>query len=246
MRGVPDLRVEVRREAVRMTSSQAVRWFVRPLLFLLAAVPFLLLVRDIATGNLAAEPVKDVTLRTGLAGLQLLLATLLVTPLRRLTGLGALMSVRRMLGLFAFFYVFLHFLTYGLDQTVLAGQGLSPALIWEDVLRRPYITVGFTAFVLLMPLAVTSTTGWVKRLGGKRWQALHRLVYVAAALGVLHFLWLVKADLQRPATYGLGLVVLLGVRLWRRRRMGRAGSRQPARDVELGSGALAGSQARSS
>lgn len=204
-----------------MTQSQWIRRVVKPVVFLVALIPFLLLVRDILIGNLAAEPIKDITHRTGLATIQLLVATLAVTPLRRLTGLGALVSVRRMLGLFAFFYASLHFLTYGLDQTVLAGTGLSPALIAEDVVKRPYITVGFTAFVLLIPLALTSTKGWVKRLGGKRWQALHRLVYVSAALGVLHFLWLVKADVSRPVLYGMILVGLLGFRLWRQRRAHR-------------------------
>lgn len=205
-----------------MTQSQWIRRVVKPVVFLVALIPFALLVRDIWTGNLAAEPIKDITHRTGLATIQLLVATLAVTPLRRFTGLGALISLRRMLGLFAFFYASLHFLTYGLDQTVLAGTGLSPALIAEDIAKRPYITVGFTAFLLLIPLALTSTKGWVKRLGGKRWQAVHRLVYVSAALGVLHFLWLVKADIARPATYGLGLVGLLSFRLWRRRRVHRA------------------------
>lgn len=211
-----------------MNQSQWIRRVVKPILFLVALVPFALLTRDIVTGNLAAEPIKDITHRTGLAALQLLLATLAVTPLRRLTRIGGLITLRRMLGLFAFFYASLHFTIYGLDQSVLAGQGLSLALIVEDVAKRPFITVGFTAFVLLIPLALTSTKGWVKRLGGKGWQALHRVIYVSAALGVLHFLWLVKADVSRPVLYGMGLIVLLGFRLWRQRRGVRA--RRPERE----------------
>jgi sulfoxide reductase heme-binding subunit YedZ len=123
-----------------------------------------------------------------------------------------------MVGLFAFFYAVLHFGIYVADQTVFAGQGLSLALVVEDVAKRPYITVGFTAFLLLIPLALTSTKGWIRRLGGKRWQAVHRLVYVSASLGVLHFLWLVKADVRRPVMYGIAVVVLLAARLWRARR----------------------------
>lgn len=215
-----------------MTQSQWIRRVLKPAIFVVALMPFAFLVRDVWTGNLAAEPIKDVTHRTGIAALQLLVATLAVTPLRRITHLGALITVRRMLGLFAFFYASLHFTIYGLDQSVLAGQGLSLALIVEDVAKRPFITVGFTAFVLLIPLALTSTKGWVKRLGGKRWQALHRVVYFSAALGVLHFLWLVKADVSRPVLYGTALVVLLGFRLWRQRRKVRARRAVPERLTE--------------
>lgn len=212
-----------------MTQGQWIRRVAKPVVFLAALVPFTLLVRDLATGNLAADPIEDITHRTGRAAITLLMITLAVTPARRLLGLGALVQLRRMLGLFAFFYATLHLATYGLDQTYLAGQGLSLAVVAEDVATRPYVTVGFTTFLLLVPLALTSTNGWVKRLGGKRWQRLHRLVYVAGAGAVLHFLWLVKADTRRPVLYGAALVALLGYRLVaERRKRARADVRRPA------------------
>ncbi len=134
--------------------------------------------------------------------------TLTVTPLRQLTGLGWLIKLRRTLGLYAFFYATLHFGIYlGIDQF------FAWEFILEDIAERPYITLGFTALLLLAPLALTSTKGMIKRLGGARWRRLHRLVYVAAALGVIHFLWLVKADIREPAIFGLALVVLLGYRV---------------------------------
>jgi sulfoxide reductase heme-binding subunit YedZ len=126
-----------------------------------------------------------------------------------------------MFGLYAFFYAALHFSIYLLDQTYFAGTGMSLAAVGQDIARRPYITVGFTAFLILCALAATSTNGMVRRLGGKRWQRLHRLVYVAGALGVLHFLWLVKADIRLPTTYGLVLVALLSFRLFRQRAKAR-------------------------
>jgi len=147
-----------------------------------------------------------------------LLATLAVTPLRRVTGWSQLISLRRMVGLAAFCYLSLHFLTY-----VVLDQFFSVRDIVDDVANRPYITVGFASYALLVPLAVTSTKKMVRRLGGKRWVRLHRLVYVAAAGGVLHFLWLVKADARDPTIFGVVLVALLGFRIWmRRERQGRA------------------------
>jgi len=152
--------------------------------------------------------------------------TLSVTPVRRLTGWNWLIRLRRMLGLFAFFYACLHFFTYvGIDQF------FDWRTIVADIAKRPYITVGFASFLLLIPLAVTSTNAMQRRLGGKRWQRLHRLVYVAAAGGVVHYLWLVKKDISQPLLYGLLLVVLLGMRLaWRfaRPTPGVAVSRRPA------------------
>ncbi len=168
-------------------------------------------------GTLGANPVEYITHFTGLTALTFLLITLSVTPARRLSGVSGLIQLRRMLGLYAFFYALLHFAMYSLDQTYLSGTGLSLAAIGEDIAKRPYITVGFTAFLMLIALASTSTNGMVRRLGGKRWRRLHQLVYVAAALGVLHFLWLVKADVRQPATYGLVLVGLLSFRLVRQR-----------------------------
>jgi sulfoxide reductase heme-binding subunit YedZ len=208
-----------------MTRLQFVRWVLKPTVFVAALVPLGLLVRDTMTGGLGANPVEEITHRTGLTAITLLMLTLAVTPASQLLGAGWLMRLRRMLGLFAFTYAVLHFLTYVADQTWLTGEGLSLAVVVEDVAERPYVTVGFATFLLLAPLAVTSTRGWVKRLGGKRWQRLHRLVYLAGAGAVLHFLWLVKADTRRPALYGLALVLLLGYRLVHR----RVRRRQPAR-----------------
>lgn len=181
------------------------------------------MVWDGFTGGLGANPIEEVTHRTGITTITLLMVTLAVTPVRTLLGIPSLVLVRRMLGLFAFFYVFCHFCIYLFDQF------FSLEFILEDILERPYVTVGFTSFVLLIPLAITSTNGWVKRLGGKRWQQLHRLVYLAAGGGVLHFLWKVKAEEQRPVVYGLVLVALLAFRLWTLRRASTRRGRPPVR-----------------
>lgn len=185
-------------------------------LFAIASFGFAHLAWDLATDGLAAEPVKDITHRTGWWALTLLLGTLAVTPLRWLTGWNALVKVRRMLGLFAFAYATVHLLIYfGLDQA------FSLAYIGEEIAERPYITVGFTAWLLLLPLAITSTRGWIRRLG-KRWQLLHRLVYPAAALGVLHFYWLVKADTREPLLFAGVLALLLAARVAHRRSLARS------------------------
>ena len=158
--------------------------------------------------TLGANPIERITHSTGDWTLRFLLITLSVTPLRRLLKQPWLIRFRRMFGLFAFFYVSLHFLTYiWLDKFFDLHEMLA------DVLKRPFITVGFAAFLLLIPLALTSTTGWIRRLGGKRWQALHRLIYASAILGVIHYLWLVKADRKKPLEYGFILAVLLGYRV---------------------------------
>jgi sulfoxide reductase heme-binding subunit YedZ len=159
-------------------------------------------------GQLTANPVEFIQHFTGDWALRFLLITLSITPLRRLLNLPDLIRFRRMLGLFAFFYVCLHFLTYiGPDQSFdLAGM-------WKDVAKRPFITVGFLGFVLLIPLALTSTKGWIRRLGGRRWQALHRLIYVSALCGVVHYYWLVKSDHRLPLLYGTLLAALLVYRL---------------------------------
>lgn len=176
---------------------------------LLALLPLLALLWDGYADGLGAEPVEEITHRTGWWALTLLMASLAVTPIRRLTGWNRVIQVRRTLGLFAFFYATLHVLVYfGLDQ------GFTLAYIGEDILERPYITVGFSAWLLLVPLALTSTRGWIRRLG-RRWQLLHRLVYPAAILAVLHFLWLVKADLREPLIFAAILTALLGLRLHR-------------------------------
>ena len=185
-------------------------WFLKALLFLLCLVPLAKLALEIfGVGgmSLGANPVEELIHRLGIWGLNFLLITLAVTPLRRLTGKGWLLRFRRMFGLFAFFYVLMHFLTYaGLDQR------FDLPVIFEDIVERPFITVGFTAFLLLIPLALTSTNAMIRRLG-RRWQKLHRLVYVIAILGVVHFYWQVKLDTLEALVYAAILAVLLGYRL---------------------------------
>ena len=174
-------------------------------------------------GDLGANPIEAVEHATGEWALRLVLATLAVTPLRRLAGWQAIAKQRRTLGLFAFAYVVAHFFTW----SVLDNE-LEWASIVEDIAKRPFVTVGFTAFVLLIPLAATSTRASIKRLG-KRWVKLHRLVYVAAALGVLHFFWLVKKDLRPPLVYAVVLAVLLGLRIWWRYSKSRSSTvRRPS------------------
>lgn len=197
--------------APRRSSLRAVRLAV----FALCLLPVAWLLFDAATGGLGANPVEAITHRTGWWALTLLMATLAITPARRVTDWNDLIRFRRMVGLFAFFYATLHVLVYfGLDQLFAFDYLL------EDIADRPYITVGFTAWLLLIPLAITSTRGWVRRLG-RRWRTLHRLVYVSAALGVVHFLWLVKADTREPLIFAGVLAVLLGARLVPRSRKGR-------------------------
>lgn len=196
-------------------SERHLRWGIKPAVFLLCLVPLLWLVWDIVQEQLSANPIEDITHRTGDWALRFLLITLAVTPLKRLSGQVWLLRLRRMLGLYAFFYTLLHFLTYlWLDQQFLFSE------ILVDIGKRPYITVGFSAFVLLIPLAVTSNRYAMRRLG-RRWQKLHRSVYIIAVFGVLHYLWLVKADSRDPIIYGVVLVGLLGVRAWWQRRDSR-------------------------
>jgi sulfoxide reductase heme-binding subunit YedZ len=159
-------------------------------------------------GDVTANPVEYLQHSTGDWTLRFLLITLSITPLRKLLSLPDLIRFRRMLGLFAFFYVCLHFLTYiGPDQAFDLGG------MWKDVEKRRFITVGFLGFVLLIPLALTSTKSWIRRLGGKRWQALHRFIYVIALCGVIHYYWLVKSDHRLPLFYGAILAFLLLYRL---------------------------------
>ena len=177
--------------------------------FVLSAWPLLFIVWRTVRGELTANPVEFYQHQTGDWTLRFLVFTLCITPFRKILNLPELVRFRRMLGLFAFFYVCLHFLTYlGPDQ----GFALSGML--ADVAKRPFITVGFAAFVLLIPLALTSTAGWIRRLGGKRWQMLHRAIYFAAALGVVHYYWLVKSDIRKPAFYGALVGILLAWRIW--------------------------------
>jgi sulfoxide reductase heme-binding subunit YedZ len=176
-----------------------------------ALVPAALVVADLLRDNLGANPIEEITHRTGDWTIRLLLGALAVTPLRTLTGWNGIIRFRRTIGLLAFGYASLHS-HVGRARPGPVPQGDALGYVLEDVAKRPYITVGFTAFALLVPLAVTSTRGWVRRLG-RRWTALHRVVYVAAALGTLHYLWLVKGEQVTPVWYALVLVVLLAARV---------------------------------
>jgi sulfoxide reductase heme-binding subunit YedZ len=191
-------------------ADTGLRLVLKPAVFVLCLVPFGLLAWGAIEGDLGANPLEHVTDVTGEWGLRFLLITLALTPLRRLTGWSPLQRFRRMLGLFAFFYVSLHFLAWvWLDQELLWSN------IVADIVKRPFVTVGFLAWLLLLPLALTSTRGMMRRLG-RRWKALHSAIYLIATLGVLHYLWLVKADLLEPVIYGLVLIALLATR-WRPR-----------------------------
>jgi sulfoxide reductase heme-binding subunit YedZ len=193
-----------------MTGTQLVRRVVKPVVFAACLVPAARLLYRALWGDLGVNPLETLTNETGIWTLRLLVATLAITPLRWLTGWNPLITLRRMIGLFAFFYGSVHFFIYFLFDRSLQFDGL-----WEDVALRPYITVGFTAFVLMIPLAITSTSGWIRRLGGRRWNRLHRLVYASAALGVLHYWWKVKLDVTNPMIYAAIVGGLLGWRVMR-------------------------------
>ena len=196
-----------------MDKNQKIRWLFKPALFVLALVPLAILIHRGVNNDLGANPVETINRFTGEWVLRFLLITLAVTPLRRLFGWNGLLRYRRMLGLFAFFYVCLHFLSYvWLDQYFVFPD------IVKDVAKRPYITVGFACFLMLIPLAATSTNGMVRRLGARRWQRLHQLVYLIGIGGIVHFLWLVKSDITQPVIYGALLALLLGFRVWDRAR----------------------------
>src|SRR5438034_3206985 len=178
------------------------------LVFVLCLGPLAVLVWKGFHELLGANPVDVITRTTGKWTLVFLLITLSITPVRKLAALPWLIRFRRMVGLYAFFYGCLHLTTYvWLDKFFDVHEML------HDIVKRRFITAGMTAFTLMLPLALTSTTGWIRRLGGKRWQKLHRLIYFSAAAGVVHFMWLVKADLRQPLTFGAVLAVLLAYRL---------------------------------
>ena len=192
-----------------MKRAAVITRVVKPALYLAATLPFAWLLFALLTGRVMGDQVKFMQHVTGDTVLSCLMLTLAVTPLRRLTGWIELMKIRRVIGLTAFWYACLHLTTY-----LVFDQSLSMSEIVKDIMKHPWVLVGFTAFLCLVPLAITSTTGWVRRLGGKRWQRLHRLVYVAATAGVLHYWWLVKKDVTLPLTYGAVLLLLLGSRVW--------------------------------
>ena len=182
----------------------------KPAVWVICLAPLALLVYDGFTDNLTANPIEKITNTTGIWTLRFIVATIAITPLRWATGLNQLINYRRVIGLFAFFYGSLHFTTF-----FLFDHQLDFAAMLKDVKERPYITAGFTAFVLMIPLAITSTTGWIRRMGGKNWNLLHKLVYITALAAVLHYFWKVKLDATNPVYYGVVVVFLLGFRVWR-------------------------------
>lgn len=204
---------------------------IKAAIFALALVPLAKMAYLTVSGQLV-EPLEHITRGTGDWVLYFLCITLAVTPLRKFTGWNWLIKLRREVGLFAFFYAFLHFMTF-----LWFDHFFDFAEMWKDVLKRPFITVGFIAFVLLIPLAVTSTNGMIRRLGGKRWQWLHRLIYLIAPLGILHFWWMKagKNDFQEPIIFGLVVALLLGLRIyWKLAKPGQAAARAPQSDARRG------------
>jgi sulfoxide reductase heme-binding subunit YedZ len=193
--------------------ERLIRFAAKPLVFALCLLPLAWVVERALTDQLGANPIEAATRFLGEWGLRFLLLSLAVTPLRQLLQWPTVMRFRRMIGLFGFAYVGLHLTSY-----VALDQFFDLAAIWADIVKRTYITLGMAAFLLLVPLAVTSTAGWVKRLGALRWQRLHRLVYPAAVLAVAHYYMLVKADIREPLLYAAILAALLGWRVWRRWR----------------------------
>jgi len=197
-------------------SQKSIRFGYKPLLFLVCLLPLVDLARRAFAfrgASLGANPVEELLHELGLWGLRFLVLTLAITPLKDIIHKPWPLAFRRMLGLFAFFYVLLHFLTWLV---------LDRELFWSEILtdigKRPFITIGFTAFLLLIPMAVTSTNGWIRRLGAQRWRKLHRLIYLIALLGVWHFYWLVKSDVREPLIYLAITMTLLGWRIWKARQ----------------------------
>ena len=201
---------------------------IKPLVFIACLMPIANMAFGGFRAQLGANPIEAITHETGDWTIRMLLATLAITPLRRITGINELISFRRMIGLFAFFYGTLHFLTY-----IWLDKFFDWHEIVKDVYKRPFITAGFTGFVLMIPLAITSTKGWIRRLG-KKWTMLHRLIYISATAGVVNYIWLVKKDIRKPMIYAVILAVLL---LWRigdwiiKRQKGAAAKLPQARPV---------------
>ncbi len=193
-----------------MNTLKQIRFVWKPVVFLACLAPFILVLTDAfeITGRLGANPIEEIMDRFGNWSLRFIMITLAITPLRRLTGRNWLLRFRRMLGLFAFFYVLMHFLTW-----LILDQGLLLSAILEDLAKRPFITIGFTALLLLTAMAVTSTAG-IRRRMGRHWDQLHYAVYAVGILGVWHYWWQVKKDITEPAIYAAILALLLGYRLW--------------------------------
>ncbi len=191
-----------------MNSILTSKW-TKVVVFLVCLVPLGVLIYDAFTGGLGANPTQFLEHATGDWTLRFVAITLSITPLRKLIKQPQLIRFRRMLGLFAFFYGCLHFSVY-----LTFDQVFDPHAIWADIAKRRYITVGFTGFVLMIPLAVTSTAGWIRRLGGRRWAMIHRAIYATAVAGVIHYLWLVKSDIHIPLEYAAVMAILLGWRVY--------------------------------
>ena len=204
--------------------------FLKVVVFMACLLPLALLGWDAYTQNLGANPIEKITHTTGDWTIRFLLITLSITPARRLFRLPSLIRFRRMLGLFAFFYGCLHFTTY-----IWLDKFFDIHAMLHDIAKRKFITVGLTAFVMLIPLAITSTAGWIRRLGGKRWQRLHQLIYVSAICGVIHYLWLVKADIRKPLEYGAILAMLLGYRIivWGMQKLRTRSNKALTRSMQL-------------
>lgn len=192
-----------------MTKPEFVRKILKPVIFLLCLLPLSILAYNFFTDNLSANPLDDITDTTGTWTIRFIVITLCVTPLRRITKEAMVGQFRRMFGVYAFFYGCLHFLTY-----LYFDKFFEWSEILADIPKRPFIAVGFTSLFLMLPLALTSTDRITKGMGGKRWTALHRLIYFTAVGAVIHYLWLVKADTSRPLTYGAIVALLLGYRFW--------------------------------
>jgi methionine sulfoxide reductase heme-binding subunit len=208
-----------------VTAQQALRFILKPVVFVAALGPVAWLAWAGLTGHLSVNPLSDLTNETGLWALRFLCVSLAITPLRRLTHWNAVIRFRRMMGLYAFFYGVLHFLVYtiadrfaGLDfpdgiASWTTVRSLA-ASVGADIYKRPFITIGFTTLMLMLPLAITSTAGWIRRLGGKRWNRLHMLAYAAGVAAVVHYYWLVKADVRSPLLYVAIVALLLGLRVY--------------------------------
>jgi sulfoxide reductase heme-binding subunit YedZ len=196
-----------------VTEAQVIRRIVKPVLWVAGLAPLAYQIWAFLTGHLEAEPVKGMEHFTGRTAIIILFITLTVTPLRRLTGVNGLIKVRRLIGLFAFFYALIHFTIFLVFDLELNFGDLA-----KEVVERPWITVGFSALLILSALAITSPLAMVRRLGGKRWHALHRLIYLAAGLGLLHFFWSQKKDIRLPLIYATVLGVIFAVKLFLARR----------------------------
>jgi len=213
-----------------LTATQWRRRVFKPVVWLACLTPLALLIYDGFTDNLTANPIEKVTNTTGIWTLRFIVATLAITPLRWVTGINQLVNYRRIIGLFAFFYGLLHFVIYVITTFFVGGfSEFDASGLVADLTKRPYIIAGFTAFVLMIPLAITSTAGWIRRMGGKKWNLLHRLIYITALAAVLHYFWKVKLDATFPIYYGIGVAFLLGWRVWKNAR--RNVARKPASEV---------------